>query len=91
MSVSGESSTKRNFRLPRIELKEFNGHVRSWIGFWGQFKKIDEDETIDNIDKFEYMLQAMEEGSQARSLVESFSPSGENYVEGSEPAQEQVC
>ncbi|CAG9821822.1 unnamed protein product [Phaedon cochleariae] len=80
MSVSGESSTKRNFRLQRIELKKFNGDVRNWIGFWGQFKKIDEGETIDYEDNFQYMLQAMEEGSQARSLVESFPPSGENYV-----------
>lgn len=78
---SGDCSNKkcRKLRLPKIELKSFNGDVWNWIGFWGQFRKIHEDPEIDLEDKFQYLLQATEPGSNARALAESFPPSAENY------------
>lgn len=72
-------SPNRNFRLPKLELTKFDGNVKNWIGFWGQFRKIDEDNSLDDDDKFQYLLQAMVPGSKARELVESFPPSGVNY------------
>jgi hypothetical protein len=38
-SVTGDSdmSRKRNFRLPKLEMKLFDGDFRNWIRFWGQF------------------------------------------------------
>ncbi|XP_074035654.1 uncharacterized protein [Leptinotarsa decemlineata] len=77
--ISYGEKINRKFRLPKLELIKFDGNVKSWIGFWGQFKKIDQDEDIDLEDKFQYLVQAMEQGSPARELVESFPPSGANY------------
>lgn len=71
---------KRNFHLPKIELKKFDGNVKNWIGFWGQFRKIHEDTEIDAEDKYQYLLQATEVDSPARELVESFPPSKANYA-----------
>ncbi|XP_044760274.1 uncharacterized protein LOC123317730 [Coccinella septempunctata] len=76
---SGEKN-KRKFRLPQTEMKKFDGNVKNWIGFWGQFRKIHEDMEIDFEDKFQYPLQATEVDSAARKLVESFPPSGANYT-----------
>ncbi|XP_035221803.1 uncharacterized protein LOC118194722 [Stegodyphus dumicola] len=76
-----ENSRKRNFKLPKLELQKFNGETRNWLGFWGQFKKIDEDVNIDDDDKFQYLLQATVVGSPARELIDSYPPSGANYKE----------
>uniref|UniRef100_A0A6P7G2D3 Uncharacterized protein LOC114333522 n=1 Tax=Diabrotica virgifera virgifera TaxID=50390 RepID=A0A6P7G2D3_DIAVI len=67
------------FHLPKIEIKKFDGNVKNWINFWGQFRKIDEDADLPNEDKFQYLIQSTEDGTPARSLVESFPPSAENY------------
>uniref|UniRef100_A0A0K8SC48 Uncharacterized protein n=1 Tax=Lygus hesperus TaxID=30085 RepID=A0A0K8SC48_LYGHE len=37
--------SKRNFKLPKIEQKQFDGELKNWLGFWGQFKVIDESPT----------------------------------------------
>ena len=53
--------------------------LQTLVGFWGQFRKINEDDTIDEDDKFQYLLQATVIGSPSRELVESYPPSGTNY------------
>ncbi|KAJ8970484.1 hypothetical protein NQ317_016240 [Molorchus minor] len=73
------SQSKRRFKLPKLEVTKFNGDVKNWIGFWGQIRKIHDDEDIADEDMFQYLLQSMELGSAARSLVESFPPLGANY------------
>lgn len=73
------ASHQRNYKLPKLELKKFNGDVRQWIGFWGQFRKIHDDPNIDVEDKFQYLIQSMESGSPASELIESFPPSAANY------------
>ncbi|XP_055924479.1 uncharacterized protein LOC129956576 [Argiope bruennichi] len=75
-SVGGE---KRKFKLPRLELKKFGGEIKDWLPFWGQFRKIDEDNDIDETDKFQYLVQATIPNSRARELVESFPPTSGNY------------
>ncbi|XP_055942529.1 uncharacterized protein LOC129972416 [Argiope bruennichi] len=75
-SVGGE---KRKFKLPRLELKKFGGEIKDWLPFWGQFVKIDEDNDIDETDKFQYLVQATIPNSRARELVESFPPTSGNY------------
>lgn len=80
ISSSGKSKQgKRNFELPKLVLQTFDGDAKNWLGFWGQFRKINEDDTIDEDDKFQYLLQATVIGSPARELVESYPPSGTNY------------
>ena len=70
---------KKNFRLPKIELKKFSGDIKDWLQFWSQFKKIHEDESIVAEDKFQYLIQAMLPNSRAYELVQSFPPTAENY------------
>ncbi|XP_050508060.1 uncharacterized protein LOC126885522 [Diabrotica virgifera virgifera] len=69
----------KNLHLPKLEIKKYDGNVKNWINFWGQFRKIDEDADLPNEDKFQYLIQSTEDGTPARSLVESFPPSAENY------------
>lgn len=66
--------------LPKLELVKFDGTIKKWLTFWGLFRKIDEDKKMDNVEKFQYLLQSMEPGSNAKELVESFPPSGDNYL-----------
>lgn len=70
---------RRKFKLPRIELPKFDGNIRDWLPFWGQFSKIDRDPDIDDSDKIQYLIQSTVAGSRARQLVESFPAIGENY------------
>lgn len=74
-----ESHNKRTYRLPKIELKKFNGELTEWLGWWSQFRKIHQDDELDPSDKFQYLLQSMTIGSRARDLVESYPQTGENY------------
>lgn len=31
---------KRKFKLPKMELKKFNGEARNYLAFWSQFQKV---------------------------------------------------
>jgi hypothetical protein len=73
------SSHKRNFKLPKVELRKFSGELKDWLGWWAQFQKIDEDDKLHDSDKFSYLLQAMIEGSRAMDVVKRFPQSTENY------------
>lgn len=64
--TSSDNVSKMKFRLPKMQFKHFDGDVRNWLRFRGQFmNKIHKDEEIDNEDKFLYLLQATEHGSAA--------------------------
>lgn len=77
--TSQEVKSAKNYKLPKIEFKKFDDDLKNWLGFWGQFKKIHMDTNMNNEDKFQYLIQSMKEGSNARALVESFPPSADNY------------
>lgn len=66
-------------RYPKIQLPTFNGDLRNWVRFWGQFEKIDKDHNLDLHDKFAYLSQCMEKGSIAEELIKSFPPGGNSY------------
>lgn len=70
---------RRKFKLPKIEFLRFDGNVKDWLSFWAQFKKIHEDDYIDENDKIGYLIQATVPGSRARQLVESFPALADNY------------
>ncbi|GFS80206.1 DUF1758 domain-containing protein [Trichonephila clavipes] len=63
---------KRKFKLPKIELKKFNGDPKEFLAFWSQFKKIHDDSSIAEEDKMQYLLQSVEPHSKAERLVLSF-------------------
>ncbi|GFW30863.1 DUF1758 domain-containing protein [Trichonephila clavipes] len=69
----------RKFKLPKIELKKFNGEAKEYLTFWSQFQEIHEDRGIAAEDKMQYLLQSMEPGSKAERLVLSFPATAANY------------
>ncbi|GBN49195.1 hypothetical protein AVEN_249663-1 [Araneus ventricosus] len=79
-SVVNESFTQNAvLRYPKLKLPTFDGNIKNWLGFGGQFKKIDADTNLDDHDKFAYLLQSVEKGSSAEELIKSFPSGGENY------------
>ena len=70
---------KNSVKLPKMELKKFNGDIRQWLGFWAQFEKIHEDESIETVHKFQILVQSMEKDSRAKKVVDSYPQSAENY------------
>ncbi|GBN81619.1 hypothetical protein AVEN_156726-1 [Araneus ventricosus] len=81
-------SCDRKYRLPKLELKKFNGDIKSFLGFWSQFSRIHEDEEMPSEDKFQYLIQAITPGTRAASLIESFPPTAQNYPKAIELLKE---
>ncbi|CAH2990102.1 unnamed protein product [Chilo suppressalis] len=79
-----EGTSKRRINIPKLDLVKFDGNVKNWLLFWGQFKKIHEDADLDDIDKFQFLMQSTTVNSSARQLVETYPPSGENYYKAIE-------
>ncbi|UYV83350.1 hypothetical protein LAZ67_23000733 [Cordylochernes scorpioides] len=73
------TESKRTIRLPKVELPKFKGNLEDWLSWWGQFRKINDDETLGDVDKFHYLLQAVVEGSRAHRLVCSYPITEDNY------------
>jgi len=67
-SSSGNSSQQPHFKLPKPELKKFNGNLKEWLGFWASFKKI-HDISLCASDKFHYLIQSMVPGSEPSKLA----------------------
>ena len=70
---------RKKFKMPTFEIAKFCGNVKDWLKFWNQFRKIDEDNEVDDEDKFQMLLRSVEVGSRARDLVSSFPSTRENY------------
>ncbi|UYV76227.1 hypothetical protein LAZ67_13003093 [Cordylochernes scorpioides] len=73
------SSHHRTVKLPKIELKKFTGEIKDWLGWWAQFNKIHVDLTLEDSDKFQYLVQSMSPGTRASKLVDSYPLTAENY------------
>ncbi|GBN74253.1 hypothetical protein AVEN_148710-1 [Araneus ventricosus] len=55
-SVVNESFNQNAvLRYPKLKLPTFDGNIKNWLGYWGQFKKIDTDPNLDDHDKFAYL------------------------------------
>lgn len=67
-----QQEPKRNFTLPKVQIDKYDGDIRGWLRFWGQFKKIDEDKYMSKDDKFYYLQQYILPDSKASELVGSF-------------------
>lgn len=76
---SSITSNQRSYRLPKIEIKKFDGELIKWLPFWSQFEKIDQDPSIAPADKFQYLLHCIVPGTRAYEVVQSFPPIGPNY------------
>jgi hypothetical protein len=78
-TASEISGKRKTYKLPKIEIRKFDGDLRNWIGFWAQFEKIHDDPDIHDVDKFQYLVQATKEGSRARRVVDKYPQSADNY------------
>ena len=72
-------NSSRKFKLPKIEIKKFNGDTKEWLKFWSSYKKVHDDKDISMEDKFDFLQQSMIENSRACEYVHSFPPTAENY------------
>ncbi|UYV63359.1 hypothetical protein LAZ67_2003843 [Cordylochernes scorpioides] len=79
MSQSSTSDVKRQIKLPKFELKKYTGELEKWLSWWSHFEKIHLDESLSDVDKFEYLIQSMVVGSKAHRLVTSFPLTQKNY------------
>ncbi|UYV64996.1 hypothetical protein LAZ67_3002688 [Cordylochernes scorpioides] len=79
MSQSSTSDVKRQIKLPKFELKKYTGELEEWLSWWSHFEKIHLDESLSDVDKFEYLIQSMVVGSKAHRLVTSFPLTQKNY------------
>lgn len=70
---------KRRFKLPKIELKKFSGKVIDWLNWWALFEKIHNDEELSETDKFQYLMQSIEEKSRAYEVIKGFPATAENF------------
>jgi len=69
----------RNFKLPPVHLKKFDGKIEEWLGFWSQFEKIHKDETLHDSDKFHYLVQSFGPESEPYEIAQGYPHSAENY------------
>lgn len=88
VNTAGDASKPHNFKLPRIELRKFDGDLKNWLGWWSQFQKIHLDKDINDADKIQYLFQAMEVGSEPMELVSSYPQTGDNYAKAVEALTE---
>ena len=76
---SGEKVHTKTYKLPKIEIRKFDGDLKEWLGFWSQFQKIHNDNALHDSDKFQYLVQSMIPGTRAYKLVNSYPQTAENY------------
>lgn len=79
MAVTTTQESIHALKLPKIELRKFEGDNKDWLSFWATFKKIHDDVSLSKEDKFHYLLQSMAADSRAAEVVNSFPPTTDNY------------
>lgn len=62
-SSNGSSQAKYvNVKLPKLELKKFNGKIYEWQEFWDGFcSAIHDNDHLANVDKFKYLKSFLDE------------------------------
>jgi len=71
--------SKAKVRLPKLEVRKFNGRVQEWQEFWDAFESaIDQNESLTAVDKFAYLQSLVTEP--ARSTIVGFSLTAVNYM-----------
>lgn len=71
-NLSVSSDHCKSLKLPPINIETFDGELKNWLPFWGQFEHIHNDETISTFHKFRILHQSMKPGSRAKQVVDSF-------------------
>ncbi|XP_022802638.1 uncharacterized protein LOC111340115 [Stylophora pistillata] len=80
LSQSNQSSQQKVVRakLPKLEVKKFNGKLCKWQEFWDLFESaIHQNDGLSNIDKFSYLRSLLMEPAQ--SAIGGFALTSANY------------
>ncbi|KAJ8928495.1 hypothetical protein NQ314_018947 [Rhamnusium bicolor] len=85
--VPGSSSATLNtVRLPKLNLKTFNGDLHDFIPFWEQFKSaVHENKTLDSAAKFNYLKSVLT--GRALDTINGLTPSEACYKDAIEMLQ----
>ncbi|OXA42807.1 hypothetical protein Fcan01_22651 [Folsomia candida] len=75
----GSSGGERRVKLPKCNLQKFDGKMRSWLGWWAHYELIHNDQSLSIPDKFRYLIESMESGTEAAEIVGSFPKAPQNY------------
>lgn len=78
-SSSQCNSGQSNIKLPPLKISSFNGDTNKWLEFHGMYLSlIHNNESIDNISKFQYLKSYVE--GPALALISSVTVSSDNYL-----------
>ncbi|XP_037502304.1 uncharacterized protein LOC119376594 [Rhipicephalus sanguineus] len=65
-------------RLPRLEIKPFNGNIREWTAFWEQFEgTVHSNATLSETDKFHYLRNYLR--GEAAAAIAGFATTSACY------------
>ena len=64
--VATRSTRETRIRLPKLELKRFNGELTNWMAFWDSFEAaIHHNDELSSVDKFNYLNTLLEDSAAA--------------------------
>ena len=83
-TLAGTRSTRETrIRLPKLELRQFNGELTSWMAFWDSFEAaIHNNHELSSVDKFNYLNTLLEDS--AAAAVAGLTLTSANYGEAVE-------
>ena len=74
------ASASSQAKLPKLELRPFNGDVTQWMTFWDSFKSaVHDNSSISDVDKFNYLRSLVERS--AKEAIAGLTLSSANYHE----------
>ena len=66
-------------KLPKLEVRKFNGKISEWTSFWDSFTSaIHSNDSLSNVDKFTYLHGLLDE--LAKSAIDGFALTSDNYL-----------
>ncbi|XP_071055173.1 uncharacterized protein [Onthophagus taurus] len=77
-AIGIQTTVKNTVRLPKLELKKFNGDIATWPEFWEQFKQSVHDSELDDVGKFAYLKSYLT--GRAAATIAGLTSSGASYV-----------
>ncbi|XP_055910900.1 uncharacterized protein LOC129945266 [Eupeodes corollae] len=87
-SSSHNNNSNYSVKLPKLQLKKFDGNYHEWLSFWEQFRTaVHENGNLTSSDKFSY-LESVLTGS-AKNVIGGFTASGMCYEAAISLLQEQ--
>ena len=79
-NTTGATVPNSTVRLPKLELKHFNGNLVEWTTFWDSYSSsIHENQNLSQIDKFNYLHSLLEKS--AADAISGLKITSANYQE----------